>query len=172
MLGILPFDFDEAVRIATEKIKALNPVQVNAENISVQSIVDKARSEHTRKVSQFHGIKKDISQYFADDEAEKLAAEVMKEFNPNDRSGRGEKVTIDNIVERAMTDHQRKKSQYNAIRNDLGLIFAKEDVEVITKNVMKRVFANKNPKTVGNGSDSEMLQQVLNLKYFFEINVY
>ena len=47
------------------------------------------------------------------------------------------------MVEKAMTEHHRKKSQYDALQSSLGLIFDKEDVNTITKDVMKKVFAQK-----------------------------
>jgi predicted RNase H-like nuclease (RuvC/YqgF family) len=139
----LYFDEDEAERIARETMKEINPTAVEAEHISVQSIVENARRDHKRKVSQFAAIKSDIGQYFDDQEASQLAAEMMKEFNPNDRSGKPEPVTVDQIVDRAVREHNRKKSQFSAIKDGLGLIYDKEDVEVIAKNVMKRVFSNK-----------------------------
>merc|ERR1719410_2951653 len=125
-------------------MKEMNP-NINAmSSVSVEHIVNRARKEHKRKVSQYQAIKQDISQYFPEEEeAAKLAAEVMKEFNPNDRSGKGSEITVDSIVEKAMTEHKRRKSQFAAIENDLGLIFDKEDVNAITKNVMKKVFAQK-----------------------------
>merc|ERR1719203_740752 len=125
-------------------MKEINPNTVAVSQVSVENIVAKARQEHKRKVSQFQAIKQDIGQYFVDEEeSAKLAAEVMKEFNPNDRSGKASQVTVDSIVEKAMTEHKRKKSQFAAIENDLGLIFDKEDVNAITKNVMKKIFAQK-----------------------------
>eukprot|EP01084_Bolivina_argentea_P118923 210944_1 len=140
----LYFDEHEAERIAKQTMKEINPNNSAIQQVSVETIVAKARKEHKRKVSQFKAIKNDIGQYFPDqEEASKLAAEVMKEFNPNDRSGKSSQVTVDSIVEKAMTEHKRKKSQFQAIENDLGLMFDKEDVEQITKDVMKKVFANK-----------------------------
>jgi len=140
----LYFDETEAERIAKQTMKEINPNTVAVSQVSVESIVAKARVEHKRKVSQFQAIKHDIGQYFVDEkESAKMAAEVMKEFNPNDRSGKAVQVTVDSMVEKAMTEHHRKKSQYEALQNDLGLIFDKEDVNTITKDVMKRVFAQK-----------------------------
>merc|ERR1740123_5131 len=125
-------------------MKEINPNTVAVSQVSVENIVAKARQEHKRKVSQFQAIKQDIGQYFVDEkESAKLAAEVMKEFNPNDRSGVASQVTVDSMVEKAMTEHHRKKSQYDAIQSSLGLIFDKEDVNTITKDVMKKVFAQK-----------------------------
>ena len=124
----LYFDEDEAERIAKQTIKEMNPNNSAIANVSVEHIVAKARKEHKRKVSQYQAIKHDIGQYFPEaGEAAKLAAEVMKEFNPNDRSGKGSEVTVDSIVEKAMTEHKRRKSQYQALENDLGLFFDKED---------------------------------------------
>ena len=51
--------------------------------------------------------------------------------------------TVDNIVENAMSEHQRKKSLFTAIQSDLGLHFDEEDVKKISKNVMKKIFAKK-----------------------------
>merc|ERR1719189_232529 len=125
-------------------MKEINPNTVAVSQVSVENIVAKARQEHKRKVSQFQAIKHDIGQYFVDEkESAKMAAEVMKEFNPNDRSGKAVQVTVDSMVEKAMTEHHRKKSQFESLQNDLGLIFDKEDVNTITKDVMKRVFAQK-----------------------------
>merc|ERR1719356_462296 len=125
-------------------MKEMNPNNNTVSSVSVEHIVAKARKEHKRKVSQYQAIKHDIGQYFPnEEESAKLAAEVMKEFNPNDRSGKGSEVTVDSIVEKAMTEHKRRKSQFAAIENDLGLIFDKEDVNAITKNVMKKIFAQK-----------------------------
>eukprot|EP00483_Globobulimina_turgida_P011448 UN11470 len=54
--------------------------------------------------------------------------------------------SITEIVEKAMHDHHRRKSQFIAIQNDLGLIFDKDDVAKISKNVMKKIFAQKHNK--------------------------
>merc|ERR1719203_660947 len=153
-------------------MKEINPNTVAVSQVSVENIVAKARQEHKRKVSQFQAIKQDIGQYFVDEEeSAKLAADVMKEFNPNDRSGKASEITVDSIVERAMTEHKRKKSQYAAIENDLGLVFDKEDVNAITKNVMKKVFAQKHNDDeqgqmgqLGQAHMEQMQQQVNNLK--------
>eukprot|EP01084_Bolivina_argentea_P144249 253146_1 len=143
----LYFDETEAERIAKQTMKEMNPNNSSIQQVSVEQIVAKARKEHKRKVSQFQAIKHDIGQYFPnEEESAKLAAEVMKEFNPNDRSGKGHEITVDSIVEKAMNEHKRKKSQFAAIENDLGLIFDKEDVNAITKDVMKKVFAQKHTK--------------------------
>mmetsp|Transcript_3336 Transcript_3336/g.2839 ORF Transcript_3336/g.2839 Transcript_3336/m.2839 type:complete len:259 (-) Transcript_3336:53-829(-) len=151
----LYFDEEEAERIAKQTMKEMNPNNSAVEQVSVEHIVAKARKEHKRKVSQFRAIKTDIGQYFPnEEEAAKLAAEVMKEFNPNDRSGKGNEVTVDSIVEKAMNEHKRRKSQFQAIENDLGLIFDKEDVNAITKDVMKKVFAQKH----GNEQENNMNQ--------------
>lgn len=140
----LYFDEEEAERIAKQTMKDLNPNNSAVQQVSVETIVAKARKEHKRKVSQFRAIKHDIGQYFPnEEESAKLAAEVMKEFNPNDRSGKQTEITVDSIVEKAMNEHKRRKSQFQAIENDLGLIFDKEDVNAITKDVMKKVFAQK-----------------------------
>merc|ERR550539_349244 len=73
-------------------MKEMNPNNAAIASVSVEHIVAKARKEHKRKVSQYQAIKHDIGQYFPEEEeAAKLAAEVMKEFNPNDRSGKGVK---------------------------------------------------------------------------------
>merc|ERR1712154_182862 len=168
----LYFDEEEAERIAKQTMKELNPNSSSVQQISVEHIVAKARKEHKRKVSQFRAIKNDIGQYFPnEEESAKLAAEVMKEFNPNDRSGKGNEITVDSIVEKAMTEHKRRKSQFAAIENDLGLIFDKEDVNAITKNVMKKVFAQKHNDTeqeqmgqLGQAHMEQMQQQVNDLK--------
>jgi len=140
----LYFDEEEAMQIAKQTMKEINPNTTVVEQISVEKIVAKARQEHRRKVSQFQAIKSDIGQYFADEEeSAKLAAEVMKEFNPNDRSGKASQITVDSMVERAMKEHSRRRSQFDAIQSSLGLIYDKEDVNAITKDVMKRVFAQK-----------------------------
>merc|ERR1719384_363122 len=153
-------------------MKEMNPNNAAIASISVEHIVAKARKEHKRKVSQYQAIKHDIGQYFPDEEeSAKLAAEVMKEFNPNDRSGKASEVTVDGIVEKAMTEHKRKKSQFAAIENDLGLIFDKEDVNAITKNVMKKIFAQKHNEQdeaqmgqLGQAHIEQMQQQVNDLK--------
>eukprot|EP01084_Bolivina_argentea_P256312 431496_1 len=54
--------------------------------------------------------------------------------------------TVEVIVQNAMHEHHRRKSQFTAIQNDLGLIFDKEDVAKISKNVMKKIFAQKHNK--------------------------
>eukprot|EP01083_Nonionella_stella_P065213 170674_1 len=147
----LYFDAEEAERIAKQTMKEMNPNNSSVQQVSVETIVAKARKEHKRKVSQFRAIKDDIGKYFPnEEESAKLAAEVMKEFNPNDRSGKGQEITVDSIVEKAMNEHKRRKSQFAAIENDLGLIFDKEDVNQITKDVMKKVFAQKHAKTQQN----------------------
>eukprot|EP01084_Bolivina_argentea_P197547 338518_1 len=84
----LYFDEDEATRIAQETMKRLNPNKTQGQQISVEYIVEKARKEHKRKVSQFHAIKGDIAQYFPDEnDATQLAAQVMKEYLPHNASG-------------------------------------------------------------------------------------
>merc|ERR1719464_2277537 len=152
-------------------MKEINPNTVAVSQVSVESIVAKARVEHKRKVSQFQAIKHDIGQYFVDEkESAKLAAEVMKEFNPNDRSGIATQITVDSMVEKAMTEHHRKKSQYDALQSSLGLIFDKEDVNTITKDVMKKVFAQKHGDeqeqmgSLGQAHIEQMQQQVDDLK--------
>merc|ERR1719203_381941 len=157
-------------------MKEMNPNNNAISSVSVEHIVAKARKEHKRKVSQYQAIKHDIGQYFPEEEeAAKLAAEVMKEFNPNDRSGQGSEITVDSIVEKAMTEHKRRKSQFAAIENDLGLIFDKEDVNSITKEVMKKVFAQKHGDAQAQGMDSlgqahidQMQQEVDALKDEFD----
>merc|ERR1719410_2196097 len=153
-------------------MKEMNPNNNTVSSVSVEHIVAKARKEHKRKVSQYQAIKHDIGQYFPnEEESAKLAAEVMKEFNPNDRSGKGSEITVDSIVEKAMTEHKRRKSQFAAIENDLGLIFDKEDVNSITKEVMKKVFAQKHGDaheqqmdSLGQAHIDQMQQQVEELK--------
>merc|ERR1719471_2539466 len=152
-------------------MKEMNPSNNAISSISVEHIVNRARKEHKRKVSQYQAIKQDISQYFPEEEeSAKLAAEVMKEFNPNDRSGKASEVTVDGIVEKAMTEHKRKKSQFAAIENDLGLIFDKEDVNAITKDVMKKVFAQKHNDaeqqmdSLGQAHIQQMQQEVEKLR--------
>ncbi len=66
----------------------------------------------------------------------------MKEYNPNSRSGKAEEITIDKIVEKAVTEQKRKISVFR-VENDLGLIFDDKDVKNITKDVMKKLFAQK-----------------------------
>mmetsp|Transcript_59581 Transcript_59581/g.94797 ORF Transcript_59581/g.94797 Transcript_59581/m.94797 type:complete len:165 (+) Transcript_59581:66-560(+) len=61
--------------------------------------------------------------------------------------GKQNQETVESIVDKAMKEHHRKKSQFQAIQNDLGLIFDKDDVNAITKKVMKRVFAQKHSET-------------------------
>mmetsp|Transcript_34619 Transcript_34619/g.55588 ORF Transcript_34619/g.55588 Transcript_34619/m.55588 type:complete len:262 (-) Transcript_34619:269-1054(-) len=152
----LYFDEDEAERIAKQTMKELNPNNSAVQQVSVEQIVNKARKEHKRKVSQFKAIQTDIGQYFPnEEESAKLAAEIMKEFNPNDRSGRNQEVTVDSIVEKAMNEHSRRKSQFQAIESELGLIFDKEDVNAITKDVMKKVFAQKHA-----GSEQQQMEQL------------
>merc|ERR1719245_649600 len=76
-------------------MKEMNPNSSAVQQVSVENIVAKARREHKRKVSQFRAIQHDIGQYFPNqEESAKLAAEVMKEFNPNERSGKGSEVTV------------------------------------------------------------------------------
>merc|ERR1719474_2321404 len=138
-------------------MKEINPNTTAVSQVTVESIVAKAKQEHKRKVSQFQAIKHDIGQYFVEEEeAAKMAAEVMKEFNPNDRSGVASQVTVDSIVEKAMREHRRVKSQQAAVEQNLGLIFDKDDVNQITKDVMKRVFAQKHR----NNDPEQQLQQM------------
>eukprot|EP01083_Nonionella_stella_P084048 232554_1 len=54
--------------------------------------------------------------------------------------------TIDAIVRNAMKEHKRRKSQFTAIRDDLGLVFDKEDLTQISRDVMKKIFAQKHNK--------------------------
>eukprot|EP01083_Nonionella_stella_P141378 435443_1 len=54
--------------------------------------------------------------------------------------------TIDAIVRNAMKEHKRRKSQFTAIRDDLGLVFDKEDLTKISRDVMKQIFAQKHNK--------------------------
>ena len=76
----LYFDEAEAERIAKETMKEINPNKTTVQQISMESIVAKAKQEHKRKVSQFEAIKHDIGQFFADpQESALMAAEVMKE---------------------------------------------------------------------------------------------
>ena len=141
---ISPYTLNNALYILSDR----NPNHVAVEQISIDKIVNKARREHKRKVSQFEAIKGDITQYFPnEEEATRLAAEVMKEHNlqnnnPNVRV-KNENVTVDDIVQKALDGHKRKVSQFRAIKNDLGLMFNEEDVNVIAKDAMKAVFAQK-----------------------------
>ncbi len=41
-------------RIAKKTMKELNPNYQNTQQIQIENIVNKARKEHKRKVSQFH----------------------------------------------------------------------------------------------------------------------
>eukprot|EP01083_Nonionella_stella_P220496 788823_1 len=109
-LGLV-FDEEEATRIAKKTMKELNPNNANVQQIQIKDIVNRARKEHKRKVSQFEAIKSDLSQYFpSEEESIKLAAEIMKEYNPNNRSGKSEEISIDSIVKKAVTQHKRKIS--------------------------------------------------------------
>mmetsp|Transcript_3337 Transcript_3337/g.2841 ORF Transcript_3337/g.2841 Transcript_3337/m.2841 type:complete len:280 (-) Transcript_3337:89-928(-) len=139
----LYFDEEEAERIAKQTMKEMNPNNSAVEQVSVEHIVAKARKEHKRKVSQFGAIKDDIGQYLPKDEAGRFAKEIMKEFNPNDKSGKPSQILVNEIVDKAMNEHQRRKSQMMAIKGDLGLIFDKDDVNAIAKDVMKKMFAQK-----------------------------
>jgi len=97
-------------------------------------------------VSRFQAIQKDISQYFPnEEEATKLAAEVMKEYNQKNNNPNvvAKEITVDDIVQNAMDGHKRKVSQFRAIKNDLGLMFNEDDVNVIAKDAMKAIFAQK-----------------------------
>ena len=94
------------------------------EHMNIEKIVTKARREHTSKVSQFRAIRKNIEQYSPDTvDSAKMAAALMKELNPNERSGKGTEITVNSIVEKATTEHSRKlKSWFEAIQDGRGLI--------------------------------------------------
>eukprot|EP01083_Nonionella_stella_P147304 464504_1 len=140
----LYFDEDEATRIAQETMKRLNPNKTQGQQISVEYIVEKARKEHKRKVSQFHAIKGDIAQYFPDEnDATQLAAQVMKEYLPHNASGIREEVTVDSIVLNAVANHKRKVSTFRAIESDLGVMYDQEDVHSIAKEAMKAIFGQR-----------------------------
>ena len=61
-------------------------------------------------------------------------------------------VTTDAIVNKAMREHKRRKSQFQAIEADLSKIFEKEEVSTIVKDVMKKVFASKRATTATNNN--------------------
>ena len=82
---------------------------------TVEEMVAKARKEHKCKVSQFGAIKEDIGQYLTKDESGRFAREIMKEFNPNDRFGKPSQIMVNEIVDKTMNEHQRRKSQIIAI---------------------------------------------------------
>ena len=67
------------------------------------------------------------------------------------------------MVEKAMTEHHRKKSQYDALQSSLGLIFDKEDVNTITKDVMKKVFAQKHQ----HNNQQQQMQQMEEFEQVF-----
>ena len=168
----LYFNEEQVKREAEETIKGPN-VDNNSPTrpkISVESIVAKARKEHRRKVSQFGAIKADIGQYLPKEEAGRFAREVMKEYNPNNRSGKPSQIIMNEIVDRAMNEHQRRKSQMMAIKNDLGLIFDKDDVNAITKNVMKKMFAQKHRMVFEKNRDDNIaisnLNELEQVKFF------
>eukprot|EP01084_Bolivina_argentea_P087137 157429_1 len=151
-LGLV-FDEQEAARIAKKTMKELNPNAENPQTIQIQNIVNKARKEHKRKVSQFEAIRHDIGQYIPNEqESLKLAADIMKEYNPNDKSGKHQEISIDSIVQKAVTEHKRKISVFRSVENDLGLIFDDKDVKNITKDVMKTIFAQKQQRIGDNGN--------------------
>ena len=78
----LYFDEEEAERIAKQTLKDRSSQQQQEQTaISVDEMVKRATAEHKRKVSQLDALKQDIGQYFDEEEAQKLAEEVMKEFN-------------------------------------------------------------------------------------------
>merc|ERR1712154_210338 len=54
--------------------------------------------------------------------------------------------TVNCIVQKAMREHQRRKSQFQAIQDDLGLVFDDDDVRKISRDVMKNIFAKKQNK--------------------------
>eukprot|EP01084_Bolivina_argentea_P087138 157430_1 len=159
-LGLV-FDEEEAARIAKKTMKELNPNNANVQQIQIKNIVNRARKEHKRKVSQFEAIKSDLSQYFpSEEESIKLAAEIMKEYNPNNRSGKSEEISIDSIVKKAVTEHKRKISVFRSVENDLGLIFDDKDVKNITKDVMKKIFAQKHTNETTNTNNKRRGSQV------------
>eukprot|EP01084_Bolivina_argentea_P087139 157431_1 len=160
-LGLV-FDEEEAERIATKTMKEINPNFDSTQKIQIKNIVNKARKEHKRKVSQFQAIKHDILQYFPNEhESMKLAAEIMKEYNPNNKSDKkSEDISIDSIVQKAVTQHKRKKSVFKSIENDLGLIYDDADVKNITKNVMKKIFAQKHTNETTNTNNKRRGSQV------------
>eukprot|EP01084_Bolivina_argentea_P087140 157432_1 len=165
-LGLV-FDEEEAERIATKTMKEINPNFDSTQKIQIKNIVNKARKEHKRKVSQFQAIKHDILQYFPNEhESMKLAAEIMKEYNPNNKSDKkSEDISIDSIVQKAVTQHKRKKSVFKSIENDLGLIYDDADVKNITKNVMKKIFAQKQAQNNNTDHIEKMRQEIQELKY-------
>merc|ERR1712176_1676310 len=71
----------------------------------------------------------------------------MKEYNAQNNNPNVKvadaNVTVEDIVQKAMDGHKRKISQFRAIKNDLGLIFNEDDVNVIAKDAMKQIFAQK-----------------------------
>eukprot|EP00486_Rosalina_sp_Unknown_P002529 CAMPEP_0201567388 /NCGR_PEP_ID=MMETSP0190_2-20130828/7890_1 /ASSEMBLY_ACC=CAM_ASM_000263 /TAXON_ID=37353 /ORGANISM="Rosalina sp." /LENGTH=259 /DNA_ID=CAMNT_0047987337 /DNA_START=57 /DNA_END=836 /DNA_ORIENTATION=+ len=163
------FDEEEAERIARETMKEMRPNDNKQQEVSVDHIVAEVKKKHTRKVSQFRAIKNDLGQYLPENEAAKMAAEVMKDINPNETAGKRVEVSVDGIVKEAMDKHQRRKSQMAAIENDLGLIFDKDDVKAITKDAMKTVFAQKHANSdqnviyeIGSTDPVEKMQRRVN----------
>ena len=74
---------------------------------------------------------------------------------------------MDSMVEKAMKEHSRKKSQFEAVQSNLGLIFDKEDVNQITKDVMKKVFAQKHQ----NNNAQQQLQELEHFEQVFSLKI-
>lgn len=66
-----------------------------------------------------------------------------------------------------MKEHSRKKSQFEAVQSNLGLIFDKEDVNQITKDVMKKVFAQKHQ----NNNAQQQLQELEHFEQVFSLKI-
>mmetsp|Transcript_27311 Transcript_27311/g.33317 ORF Transcript_27311/g.33317 Transcript_27311/m.33317 type:complete len:142 (+) Transcript_27311:64-489(+) len=51
--------------------------------------------------------------------------------------------SIDEIVDNALRGHKRRASIQNAVKQDLGLIYHKDDVNAIARQVIKDIFTEK-----------------------------
>eukprot|EP00490_Sorites_sp_Unknown_P014348 CAMPEP_0114660086 /NCGR_PEP_ID=MMETSP0191-20121206/19261_1 /TAXON_ID=126664 /ORGANISM="Sorites sp." /LENGTH=210 /DNA_ID=CAMNT_0001887487 /DNA_START=55 /DNA_END=688 /DNA_ORIENTATION=- len=146
-LGQVLDNTDLANEIGRDIMKRVRPMthQDGArEEVSITEQAKKAARGHQRKVSQFAAVKSEIGKYFSEDEANELAKEVMKDIHPGSNNVVSKKVpTIDQIVDNALTSHKRRASIQNAIQDDLGLIYHKDDVNAIARQVMKDVFTEK-----------------------------
>eukprot|EP01084_Bolivina_argentea_P099284 178471_1 len=145
--------------LAAETMKALNPIPLNTRELSIEHIVAKVRKEHKRKVSQFEAVKEELNEFHIEDDIHQLAAEIMNEFNPNERSGKGYQIDIDVIVDRAMNEHRRRISQYEAIVEALKTDFLMDEE---FSNRIAKEFALKTQ----NNADTD---QLLNMQYFMQI---
>merc|ERR1712121_424161 len=71
--------------------------------------------------------------------------------------------------QRAMVNHHRKRSQFDSMKKDLGLIFDEKEVNIIAKKAMKNMFAQKHKmqaqtKQIEESHLSKAIKQIHELK--------